>query len=98
MKVLLKVLLWIIGILILLVLIGFLLPKKVHVERKISIHAKPDAAYQILNDLKSYDNWMPWNQLDPNWKVEYSQQSSGTGAWYEWQSENRNVGNGRLTI
>jgi len=36
--------------------------------------------------------------LDPNRKLQYEGGPSGVGAKYLWQSEQRNVGNGSLTI
>ena len=56
------------------------------------------SVYNLVNNLDTYDKWMPWNQLDPNWKVEYATQKTGAGAWYKWQSKNDKVGNGMLTI
>ena len=98
MKKLLKVLLWLVGIVILLLLIGFLLPRKVKVERTATVNASPEAVYSLINNLTTYDKWMPWNQLDPNWKVEYAPQTTGAGAWYKWDSKNSKVGKGKLTI
>jgi len=98
MKAIFKILLWLVGVFIALLLVGFFLPKTSHIERTATIHAKPESVYGLLNNLSSYDKWMPWNQLDPNWKVEYASQTQGTGAWYKWNSSNKQVGNGKLTI
>jgi uncharacterized protein YndB with AHSA1/START domain len=98
MKAIFKILLWLVGVVIILFLAGFFLPKNVHIERTASINAKPEAVYHLLNDLTTYDKWMPWNQMDPNWKVEYAAQKTGKGAWYKWQSKNSKVGTGKLTI
>ena len=98
MKAILKIFLWLAGIILLLLLVGFFLPKNVKIERTATIHAKPAAVYSLLNNLSTYDKWMPWNQLDPQWKVTYAAQTSGTGAWYQWDSKNKDVGKGKLSI
>lgn len=98
MKAIFTILLWLVGVAIILLLTGFFLPETSHVERTAVIHAKPEAVYNLLNNLTTYDKWMPWNKMDPNWKVQYAAQNTGKGAWYKWQSQNRNVGNGKLTI
>ncbi len=98
MKAIIKVFFWLIAVVVILLLVGFFLPKNVKIERTATINAKPEAVYALLNDLTTYDKWMPWNQLDPQWKVEYSPQTSGAGAWYKWDSKNDKVGKGQLSI
>ncbi len=98
MKAIFKILLWLVGVFIALLLVGFFLPKNAHIERTAVIPAKPESVYKLINDLGTYDKWMPWNKLDPNWKVEYAAQKQGAGAWYKWNSTNKQVGNGKLTI
>ncbi len=68
------------------------------VERTALINASPGAVYGLLVNLKTYDSWMIWNQIDPNMKKQYGDTTEGSGAWYKWQSNNPNVGNGKLTI
>jgi len=98
MRVLLKILLWIVGIAALLAVVGFFLPRNVRVVRNTSINANPTTVYNIVNDLKTYDNWMPWNKIDPAMKKEFGPSTTGEGAWYTWKSENKNVGEGKITI
>ena len=98
MRVLLKILLWIVGIAILLAVVGFLLPRNVRVVRTTTINANPATVYNIVNDLKTYDEWMPWNKIDSAMQKEYGPTTTGEGAWYAWKSDNKNVGEGKLTI
>jgi uncharacterized protein YndB with AHSA1/START domain len=83
---------------VLLLVISFFLPSHVHVERSRVVKAKPEAVFAQINDLHNWNNWMPWNRMDPNMKITYADVTSGPGASYSWQSENENVGNGKLTI
>ncbi len=98
MKIFKRILLWIIVIIVGLSAIAYLLPKKVTVERSATINASPEAVYSLLVNLKTYDQWMTWNQIDPKMKKQYGDTTAGAGAWYKWQSDNANVGHGKLTI
>ena len=81
-----------------LLLVSFFLPSNIHVERSMQINARPETVFAYLNNLKTYDKWMPWNQMDPNWKVAYGTKTEGKGAWFSWESEYGEVGSGKLTI
>ncbi|KIC91823.1 SRPBCC family protein [Flavihumibacter sp. ZG627] len=98
MKSITRILLWIAAVVALLVLIGAILPGTVMVQRSIDINAPASTVYGVVNDLKTYNDWMPWNQKDPDMKLEYGPLTEGKGAWYTWQSENDQVGNGKLSI
>lgn len=98
MRVLLKILLWIVGIAALLAVVGFFLPRNIRVVRNTSISANPTTVYNIVNDLKTYDGWMPWNKIDSAMTKEYGPTTTGEGAWYTWKSDNKNVGEGKITI
>jgi effector-binding domain-containing protein/uncharacterized protein YndB with AHSA1/START domain len=100
MKFLKRLLLSILILVILLALVSFFLPSKSRVERSTQINAKPEAVYALVNDLTTYDKWMPWNQKDPNMKKKYENESitSGTGAAYSWESKVKDVGVGTLKI
>jgi ribosome-associated toxin RatA of RatAB toxin-antitoxin module len=98
MKVLLRIILWLVVIVAILGIVGFFLPNDVSVARTTTVNADPSVVYNLVNDLKTYDEWMPWNKRDPDMKKEYGPKTVGEGAWYRWESEDRNVGKGKLTI
>lgn len=98
MKWLKRILLSLLVLVILVVGISFFLPKTAKVERSATINARPEVVFGIVNNLKSYDKWMTWNQMDPNWKVKMSDQTSGKDATYSWESDLRDVGKGSMTI
>jgi Polyketide cyclase / dehydrase and lipid transport len=84
---------------VLMVAIGFFMPGTTHVERSIDINAPAVKVFDNVNDLKKWNTWSPWSQLDPNAKWTYSEpNTSGQGAWYTWVSDNKNVGKGKMTI
>lgn len=90
----------IIGIVILvLVIVAYLIPAKVHVERSLQMNCSAEAAFSLVNDLKQWEKWSPWHGIDSATQWEFSgEQAIGAGAWYTWQSEHPKVGNGKLTI
>ena len=98
MKILKGILIFIAVIAIILVAITFFLPSKVAMERSTVIDSTPEMLFDQVNDLKNWEAWSPWHQLDPDMNVEYSSEEPvGEGSWYSW-SGNDQVGSGKLTI
>ena len=98
MKTLRSIVLFILAFVLLLVVVSLFLPSKVHVERSTMITAPPAAIFSQVNNLHNWSTWMPWNKIDPNMKIDYFGSAEGKGSGYLWTSENKNVGNGKLTI
>ena len=98
MKILKNVFLVLLALIAVLLLVALFLPAKVHVERNLAINAPPEKIYEQINVLKNWEKWSPWHKLDPDMKLQYSGPESGVGAKYAWQSKQRSVGNGTLTI
>jgi hypothetical protein len=73
------------------------LPSHVHVERSKVVNATPADLWPYLSDLKRFQEWSPWAGIDPDQKVDYSEPSSGVGAWYTWAG-NQDVGSGKMQI
>jgi hypothetical protein len=78
--------------------VSFFLNSKVHVERRLTVNASAEKIFDQINTLKNWEQWSPWHKLDPNMKLTYEGPPSGPGAKYHWQSQQKNVGNGTLTI
>lgn len=72
-------------------------PDTLHVERSVLVQASPVDVWPYAVDLKNFVRWSPWEELDPNQVVEFSDPSAGVGAWYGWRG-NTDVGSGRMTI
>lgn len=87
-----------IGIVVLFVIIAFLLPSKVHVERTMTIKAKSAAVFSLINDLKKWNSWLPWYRMDTVAKITFGDTSEGVGGNYSWISEKSNVGSGSIKI
>lgn len=96
---LIKRILWAIAaLLLLLVLVSFFLAGTVHIERSKVIKASPATVFSLVNNLRTYDDWMPWNRKDPNMQQTFGDKDSGLGASYSWMSTDKQVGSGTLTI
>jgi hypothetical protein len=93
-----KVLLGIVGLIVLLVVIGFLLPSKVHVERSILINATAPKVFKEVNSLQKWAAWDPWQKKDPNIQNTFTGPESGVGNTNTWKSDHEDVGSGSQTI
>jgi effector-binding domain-containing protein len=98
MKWLFKLVLWLAGVIAFILLIGAFLPGSATVARSIQIKSSAASVFGVLNDLKSYSAWMPWNQKDPAMKTEFGPLTQGKGAYYTWKSDHPQVGNGKMSI
>lgn len=91
-----KILFILAGLVVLLVLIGFVLPAKLEVSRSVSIHASAPAVFEEINNLERWEKWQYWNTLDPDMKITYGDKIEGTGASYSWTGPK--LGDGSLSI
>jgi len=98
MKTLKRVLAGIVAVIILLVVIGYLLPRQVHVERSIAINAPQAKVFDALNGFKRFNEFSPWAALDPNTQYTYAGPESGVGAQMSWVSADSKVGSGTNEI
>lgn len=84
-----------IGILLIIFLAGQ--PDEFVVSRSATLSAPPDKIFPHVNELRKWEAWNPWGNLDPNAKMTYDGPPAGVGAAYAWSGNNR-VGQGRNTI
>lgn len=86
------------GLVVILVLVGFILPRNVEVSRTVAIAASPEEVFPYINSLKKFNEWSPWADYDPNTKYVFSGPESGKGMRVDWTSEEENVGSGSQEI
>ena len=72
-------------------------PEDCHIERSARVSAPPDVVFSIINDLRQWSRWSPYDKRDPNMKTTVEGPGTGPGAIYTWNGNNE-VGEGRLTI
>ena len=93
-----RALIVLIGLLIVLVLAGFLLPREVEVSRSAIVAAPPEKVFPYVNSLRKFTEWSPWQELDPDMAQEFSGPDEGIGAKMVWTSEDPGVGEGSQEI
>jgi hypothetical protein len=72
-------------------------PDTFRVERSASIKAPPEKLHGLINDMKVFNTWNPYNLKDPNIKGEYQGPQAGPGAVYRFAG-NKDVGKGSIAI
>ena len=72
-------------------------PDVFRVERSLAIKAPPDKIFPLLNDLKGWSAWSPYEKKDPAMKRTFGAVTAGKGATYGWEG-NKDVGKGNMEI
>lgn len=80
------------SLLIVIVVIGLMIPSQVHVERTITINARPHRIYPFISNFKQWDKWSPWANIDP--EAEFSIIGRGKQQKMFWSSNDPRVGKG----
>lgn len=96
MKILKFILFGLLAVIVVLVVVSFFLPSKLHVERKNVVHAPAPVVYGLVSDLHSWSEWDPWSGQDPDMKVAFEGPQAGQGSVRKWES--KKMGNGSMTI
>jgi effector-binding domain-containing protein/uncharacterized membrane protein len=92
-----KILYGLIGIVVVLVIVGFLLPGEIEVSRSITVNAPAEYAYEEIENLENWPKWSYWNTLDTAMEINYGDTRKGAGAAYSWNSETLDQGKITLT-
>lgn len=77
---------------------AYVLPDEIVVQRQVVIAAPPERVFALINDLRRMNEWSPWAALDPNTAYMFEGPGSGVGQKMGWDSPNRDVGKGTMTI
>ncbi|MFZ5554198.1 MAG: SRPBCC family protein [Bacteroidota bacterium] len=99
MNILLIILAVIAGLILLIVLFGFMSPRITRMERSIEINASVEKVFEQMNSLKNFvANWSPFSDYDPNMKKIFNHIETGKGAHYTWEGDPKKVGKGTMEI
>jgi len=92
-----QALLWLVlAAIVLLLVYAATRPDRFRIQRTTVIKAPPARVFALINDLRSFNNWNPYERKDPSVRGTYGGAASGVGATYAWDS--RKVGAGRMEI
>ena len=72
-------------------------PNSFRIERSTLVKTRPDAIFPLIEDFRQWQQWSPWEGIDPNLKRTYSGPAHGKGAVYAYEGNNK-VGAGRMEI
>lgn len=91
-----------IALVLVLLLVALLLfaatrPDSFRVQRSLRIEAPPDKIFPLINDLRGFATWSPYEKKDPAMQRTHSGAASGPGARYAWDG-NKEIGAGSQEI
>jgi hypothetical protein len=82
-----KFLLVLLVLLLIAAAVGYFLPSGYTVEKSVVINAKPSKIHELVGDLKRWDEWTPWKEMDPTVQVTFGKETKGVGASQTWTSD-----------
>lgn len=94
MQLALKILKYLVGIAVLLLAVGFLLPGTYSAQRSVTINAPAEKVFPLVANHKEWKRWSVWNQRDPNMEMTYSGPGMTAGSKWSWKSKSE--GNGEM--
>ncbi len=93
MKTIIKVLCWLGGIIVLLVIISFFLPRTYKVERTTMIKAGPEVIYGLTMNFAQWHLWVPWTkEMDPTAVFEMKGPAGQLGTSWSWNGKKMGEG------
>ncbi len=85
------------AIVVVILIVGFMLPRQVTVERSVTIDQPAEVIFEVLSDFRHFSQWSPWHEADPDAGYRIEGPPSGVGATLVWSDE-AGSGAGRLWI
>lgn len=67
------------------------------VSRSTAVDAPPERVHDLVEDLRAWTQWSPWEGVDPELERRYSGPDRGVGAAYAWTG-NRKAGAGSMEV
>lgn len=67
------------------------------ISRSLRINVPADRIHALINDLRAWQQWSPWEGLDPAMQRTYSGADTGVGSRYAWKG-NKQAGEGSMEI
>ncbi|MDP1623801.1 MAG: GyrI-like domain-containing protein [Bacteroidales bacterium] len=97
MKTVVKIFYWLLGIVAVLVIIAFLLPKTYKVERSTFIKSNPLIIYGLTSNFQQWHLWAPWTkETDSTVIFEMTGEAAQVGTSWKWDGEV--LGNGEMIL
>ena len=87
----------VVGVAVVIIAVGYLLPAQTKVERSVEVQAPVQTVYHLVNNLQENEKWSVWKDQDPTVKMTYSAQVEGVGASFSWDGEKMKTGSMTIT-
>jgi len=98
MKVLKRILIAIVAVVLILLVIGFLLPRTRHVERSVAIDASPCAVFAQVNGFRQFNDWSPFVAVLPGAEYDFEGPDFGVGSKMTWTTTGPSAKTGGQTV
>lgn len=85
------------GLLLLIIFLAMIAPKKFAVSRSIVVDKPLEETFIFVKSIKNQDLWSPWKKKDPNMTQSYEGTDGEVGFIARWQG-NKQVGEGEQEI
>ncbi len=82
-----KVIFVLLGIVVILIVIGFLLPGTRHVERSTVVEAPRSAVFALVNGFRHFNDWSPFMAAMPDAEYTYEGPDFGVGSKMAWATQ-----------
>ncbi|KGE13420.1 SRPBCC family protein [Sphingobacterium deserti] len=96
MKILKYILLTVVALVVLVLIIALILPRKFHAGSQITIDRPSAEVFDYVSAIKNQGNYDAWSKQDPNIEKKYSGTDGTVGFTYEWKS--KKVGDGKQVV
>lgn len=97
MKTIVKIFYWLSGIIALLVIVSFLLPKTYKVERSVVIKSSPDNIFRLTSNFQQWHLWVPWTkEVDSTAVFIMTGEPAQVGTSWKW--DGKVLGNGEMIV
>jgi hypothetical protein len=98
MKIIKKILVFLLAIVALVFIVGLFLPKEYTVTVATTVNKPQQEVFNFVKMLKNQEQYSTWILTDPNCKITYTGTDGTVGASSTWDSKDDNVGAGSQTI
>jgi hypothetical protein len=98
MKIIKKIVFWLLFFVVIALLVGLFLPTQFSVKRSAMIAQPRDTVFQYIKMLKNQEKYGIWWKADPNMKKTYTGTDGQPGFTAAWSSKDDNVGSGQQKI
>lgn len=92
-----KILLGLVLLIAILAVVIALQPADFRITRSATIAAAPDKVFPLINDFHQWNQWSPWEKMDPDMQKTFEGPAAGPGSIYRWAGNDK-VGQGVMTL